>query len=115
MVDRHALGEPRNVVLDEQSDLEQFRRWADAGKKNGALLFTQLNHPGRQSPRAMPRETVAPSAVPVGGGLAPAFGMPRPQIARMARGRAPKENLGAWSAVALFVGRAGAHLIAPSR
>ena len=78
MVDRHALGEPRNVVLDEQSDLESFRRWAEAGQSNGALVFVQLNHPGKQSPRGVSKETVAPSAVPVGGELAPAFGMPRP-------------------------------------
>ncbi len=31
MIDRTALGEPRNVVLDEHSDLNPFRRWARAG------------------------------------------------------------------------------------
>ena len=32
MVDRMALGEPANVILDEQSDLASFQRWAEAGK-----------------------------------------------------------------------------------
>lgn len=33
MVDRGALGEPKNVVLDGQSDLSEFKKWAEAGKK----------------------------------------------------------------------------------
>ncbi len=50
MVDRSALGEPYNVVLDDQSDLDAFRSWAQAGKVDGAHIWMQLNHPGKQSP-----------------------------------------------------------------
>ena len=32
MVDRRALGEPKNVVLDAQSDLASFRAWARGWK-----------------------------------------------------------------------------------
>jgi len=77
MVDRTALGEPRNVVLDEQSDLDRFRSWAEAGKENNTQLWMQLNHPGKQSPKFLDREPIAPSAVPLEGGLSKAFGMPR--------------------------------------
>lgn len=51
MVDRHHLGEPRNVVVEDDRDLEGLRRWADAGHAgaNGAQIWVQLNHPGRQA------------------------------------------------------------------
>lgn len=77
MVDRSALGEPKNVVLDEQSDLDAFARWAEAGNTNGTQVWMQLNHPGAQSPSFLSREPVAPSAVPLGGNIAKAFRTPR--------------------------------------
>lgn len=67
MVDRSALGEPRNVVLDDERDAEAFSRWAQAAKGNGTQAWMQINHPGRQSPRTLSRRPVAPSAVPVKG------------------------------------------------
>lgn len=63
MVDRRALGEPRNVVLDAESDLNRFRTWAAAGTAHGMATWMQLNHPGRQSPRHLSSQPVAPSAV----------------------------------------------------
>jgi 2,4-dienoyl-CoA reductase-like NADH-dependent reductase (Old Yellow Enzyme family) len=77
MVDRAALGEPANVVLDAESDLAAFERWADAGSADGCQLFMQLNHPGKQAPRYLSKEPVAPSAVPLGGALAWGFNPPR--------------------------------------
>ena len=77
MVDRTALGEPKNVVLDDRSDLAAFARWAEAGNANGARIWMQLNHPGAQSPSFLSREPVAPSAVPLGGNIAKAFRTPR--------------------------------------
>jgi len=76
MVDPAALGEPGNVALDFRSDLEPFRRWAAAGKAGGAQVWVQLNHPGRQSPRMLSRQPVAPSAVAMKG-MAGAFAPPR--------------------------------------
>ncbi len=77
MVDRTALGEPKNVVLDEQSDLASFRSWASAGKHADAHIWMQLNHPGKQIPSFLSKEPVAPSAIPLGKGLEKAFNKPR--------------------------------------
>jgi 2,4-dienoyl-CoA reductase-like NADH-dependent reductase (Old Yellow Enzyme family) len=82
MVDRTALGEPFNVVLDEASDGLRFTEWARAGREGGAQLWMQLNHPGKQSPAFLSKEPVAPSAVPLGGALAKAFRPPRALEAR---------------------------------
>lgn len=77
MIDRTALGEPRNVVLDEESDPALFRKWAEAGRHNGTQIWMQLNHPGKQIPNFLSTEPVAPSAVPLGNGLEKTFNCPR--------------------------------------
>ena len=77
MVDRTALGEPLNVVLDEKSDEGIFRQWAEAGSENGAQIWMQLNHPGKQVPNFLNKEPVAPSAVAMTGGLEKGFNCPR--------------------------------------
>ncbi len=77
MVDRTALGEPRNVVLDEKSDLEKFNAWADAGRKNHTHIWMQLNHPGKQTPKFLDTEPVAPSPIPLEKGLSKVFNTPR--------------------------------------
>jgi len=64
MIDRRVLGEPNNVVLEDERDLEVFASWAQAGTENGCHCWMQLNHPGKQSPRTLSKETVAPSAIP---------------------------------------------------
>ncbi|ADH99479.1 NADH:flavin oxidoreductase/NADH oxidase family protein [Salisediminibacterium selenitireducens] len=64
MVDPYALGEPKNVVLTKNSDLNRFEKWAKAGTANGTLLLMQLNHPGKQVLKGVVNEAVAPSAVP---------------------------------------------------
>lgn len=63
MVDRDALGEPGNVVLDKQSNRLDFIAWSKAGTVNHTQLWMQLNHPGRQSPKSVSKQPVAPSAV----------------------------------------------------
>lgn len=77
MIDRSALGEPKNVVLDEQSDLEAFRRWTEAGTAYGTHLWAQLNHPGKQIPNFIVKEPVAPSAIALKRGLEKGFNKPR--------------------------------------
>ncbi|KZY40352.1 MULTISPECIES: NADH:flavin oxidoreductase/NADH oxidase family protein [unclassified Oleiphilus] len=77
MIDRAALGEPKNVVLDNESDLESFIQWADAAKQNDTKVWMQLNHPGKQSPTFLTKQPVAPSAIPLGGGLENTFATPR--------------------------------------
>ena len=77
MVDRRALGEPKNVVLDSDGDLSRFSAWAECGKKNNTHIWMQLNHPGRQSPSFLSPEPVAPSAIPYTSELKHAFNKPR--------------------------------------
>ena len=77
MVDRTAIGEPFNVVLDEESDLSQFVRWTQLGTVKGNQLWAQLNHPGKQSPNVLSKVPVAPSAIPLEGDIAKAFNTPK--------------------------------------
>lgn len=63
MVDRNALGEPGNVVIEDGRHLAALQRWAEAGTRNGTQLWMQINHPGKQAPKGLNPETVAPSAV----------------------------------------------------
>lgn len=65
MIDKSALGEPHNVVIDGDTPPGALRAWAAAGQAGGARMWTQLNHPGRQSPRILSKVPVAPSAVPL--------------------------------------------------
>lgn len=77
MVDRRALGEPNNVALEDESDLALLQQWAAAGTRNGTQLWMQLNHPGRQAPNGLNRETVSPSAIPFAKELQAFFATPR--------------------------------------
>lgn len=77
MIDRRALGEPRNVVLEDDRDMPLLRAWAEAGTACGTQLWMQLNHPGKQVPRRLNRESVAPSAVPFGPKMESYFATPR--------------------------------------
>jgi 2,4-dienoyl-CoA reductase-like NADH-dependent reductase (Old Yellow Enzyme family) len=69
MVDQAALGEPGNVVMQDEQDLAVLQRWASAGKQDDTHIWVQLNHPGKQSPKMVSKQPVAPSAIP----LAPKF------------------------------------------
>lgn len=77
MVDRRALGEPGNVAVEDDRDLERLQQWAGAMHDHGALIYMQLNHPGRQAPKFINAEAVAPSAVPMKPDFAPYFPPPR--------------------------------------
>lgn len=77
MIDRNALGEPNNVVVEDERDLDLLMKWAKAGTENETHLWMQLNHPGKQSPKTISKEPVAPSAVPLSGDLKNFFNPPR--------------------------------------
>ena len=64
MVDIRAKNEPGVVAIESERDLALLRQWAEIGKKHGMAQLIQLSHPGRQCPKGLNRETVAPSAVP---------------------------------------------------
>src|SRR6476620_11602001 len=64
MVDRTQLGEPGNVVIEDERDLDALSRWAKSTHDAGVPIWVQLNHPGRQSNLlALGHTPVAPSAV----------------------------------------------------
>lgn len=66
MVDGAQLGEPGNVVIEDERDLDALTRWAKSAHDGGVPIWAQLNHPGRQSnPLAIGHTPVAPSAVPL--------------------------------------------------
>lgn len=66
MVDRTQLGEPGNVVVEDDRDLAPLSRWVKSTQDAGVPIWAQLNHPGRQSnPLAIGHTPVAPSAVPM--------------------------------------------------
>ncbi len=77
MVDRRYLGEPGNIVLDDKSDMSSFRKWAEVGNSKNTPIWLQLNHPGKQMYKTIKAQPVAPSAIPIQGGNAKAFKVPR--------------------------------------
>ncbi|HSW13458.1 MAG TPA: NADH:flavin oxidoreductase/NADH oxidase family protein [Solimonas sp.] len=77
MIDRRALGEPGNVVVEDEADLGALQRWAAAGTRRGGQLWMQINHPGKQAPKGLNRETVSPSAIGFRADMAAFFATPR--------------------------------------
>jgi 2,4-dienoyl-CoA reductase-like NADH-dependent reductase (Old Yellow Enzyme family) len=77
MIDRRALGEPGNVVIEDESDLPILRQWARAATDQGAALWVQLNHPGKQSPKGLNAVNLSPSAIPFREDMAAFFDTPR--------------------------------------
>jgi|JI9StandDraft_2_1071091.scaffolds.fasta_scaffold01186_7 2,4-dienoyl-CoA reductase-like NADH-dependent reductase (Old Yellow Enzyme family) len=76
LLDPNSLGEPNNVVLEETTPLDSFKEWARVAKKNGSVLWGQINHPGRQSPILLSKQIVAPSPIAVNAPFG-IFGQPR--------------------------------------
>ncbi len=79
MIDRTALGEPGNVVLEDDTHLDRCAAWADAVHRANpdTRFWMQINHPGKQSPKFLTPAPVAPSAVALGAGLEASFATPR--------------------------------------
>ncbi|WP_336985488.1 NADH:flavin oxidoreductase/NADH oxidase family protein [Altererythrobacter aquiaggeris] len=78
MVAPDALTGPGGVVLQKETPVERFARWADAGKSGGAQFWMQINHPGRQVYKAMGEQAVSPSDIPVDlGKFSGMMGQPR--------------------------------------
>lgn len=77
MVDPKGTAEPGNIVFDKNSNMEILKNWANQGQQHGAKVMVQLNHPEKQAPKTVSKQTVAPSAVPLGNGLNKLFSTPR--------------------------------------
>ena len=79
MIDRRALGEPRNVVVEDYSHFELLQAWAATVQNTGVHLWPQINHPGRQAFSWINKQIVAPSEVSLQmGGASRLFGTPKP-------------------------------------
>lgn len=78
MVDHRAMTGPNGVVLEDDTHLDRFRRWAQIARAHGAHAWMQINHPGRQMPAALGQTTLAPSAVALElGALSKQFPVPK--------------------------------------
>ncbi|MHB8949443.1 MAG: NADH:flavin oxidoreductase/NADH oxidase family protein [Rhodoferax sp.] len=77
MIDHRALGEPGNVVIEDARHMAALKAWAKAATSNQTQCWVQLNHPGKQSPKGLNAQTVAPSAVPFRPDLQAFFATPR--------------------------------------
>lgn len=77
MIDKRALGEPGNVIIEDESHLEALKTWAKAATRNNTQCWVQLNHPGKQSPKGLNKENVSPSAVPFRKDMQAFFATPR--------------------------------------
>ena len=74
--DRTHLERPGNVVIDNNGGLDQLRAYAKAGRTAGNHLWMQINHPGRQTPKSVNPNPLAPSAISLDV-LGDNFGPPR--------------------------------------
>jgi 2,4-dienoyl-CoA reductase-like NADH-dependent reductase (Old Yellow Enzyme family) len=76
MIDSSAIAESGNVVLEDARNLAAFRAWASIASARGSAAWMQINHPGRQVPRQLSAQPVAPSAIALEG-AGPLFARPR--------------------------------------
>ncbi|AKJ96744.1 2,4-dienoyl-CoA reductase [Pseudomonas chlororaphis] len=77
MVDGRAMTGPGGVVLQDDQQLDKFKRWARVGRSGGAQFWLQINHPGRQMQANLGQKAWAPSAVPLDlGSMSKLFSMP---------------------------------------
>ena len=79
MIDSKAIGEPRNVVVEDYSNFKLLQEWARSSEGTKTHIWPQLNHPGRQAFAAINKKVVAPSAVSLKmGGASTMFKKPTP-------------------------------------
>lgn len=65
------------LINDAWALYHRLQAWAQAGNAHGATCIVQLNHPGKQAPKTVSKQPVAPSAVPMQGDVASFFNPPR--------------------------------------
>lgn len=84
MVDGRAMTGPGGVVLQDDQQLDKFKRWAQVGRSGGAQFWLQINHPGRQMQANLGQQTWAPSAVAMDlGALSKHFSRPQAMTAEV--------------------------------
>ena len=64
MIDSKNLGEANNVVIEKDiENKKELKHWAMANDHLDSHIWIQLNHPGKQTPKFLTRNPVAPSAI----------------------------------------------------
>lgn len=63
MVDRRYLERAGNIVVEDDQGMVALREMAASGVTSGGQFWAQISHPGRQCPRLVNSEPLAPSAV----------------------------------------------------
>ncbi|WP_262438710.1 hypothetical protein [Acinetobacter lactucae] len=53
MIDSRAIGEPGNVIIENEKDFALIKEWADVAKSGGSEIWMQINHPGKQAIRGL--------------------------------------------------------------
>lgn len=77
-LDKNHLNEAHNVVIEEENfNLEVLKKWNEAKKNTKMKFWLQLNHPGKQIPKFLCKEPVAPSAIALKAPLDKIFAAPR--------------------------------------
>lgn len=78
MVDSRHRGEPNNVVIEKGlNNHNELKAWAKASENTQTQIWLQLNHPGKQTPKFLTKQPVAPSAVPLKSPLDRMFNCPK--------------------------------------
>jgi 2,4-dienoyl-CoA reductase-like NADH-dependent reductase (Old Yellow Enzyme family) len=65
-VDKRYLEGPGNVAIEKETYLDQIdnlKKWAEAGTKNNTQFWMQISHAGRQTPGAINPNPLSPSSV----------------------------------------------------
>lgn len=75
MIDRRYLERAGNVVVEDESGLNQLSSWADAVHKGGSQIWAQISHPGRQCPRLVNTKPLSASEVQLN--MVSNFGKPK--------------------------------------
>jgi len=77
MIDSRALGEFNNVVIEKDVNIDLLKLWSKAATENKTQCWIQLNHPGKQAPKGLNKETVSPSPIPFNEKMKSFFSVPR--------------------------------------
>lgn len=78
MVDRLAMTGPGGLALEADTQLEPFKRLAQASQQEGAKIWMQINHPGRQVYQALGGKALSASDIGVNlGKHSHLFGKPK--------------------------------------
>jgi len=65
MIDSGAIGEPRNVGVEDRKNIDILKDWAASVEGTNTHLWAQINHPGRQAMEQINSTLKAPSSVPL--------------------------------------------------